>query len=584
MRFHCLGVPHTISSPDYVSCAYTQKVVKFCKMMRDRGHIIFHYGHEDSIVECHEHITVVTREQFNKIYGKHDHTTKFFKYDTSDDVYTTFSSNAIVAINERKEINDFILPFWGYAAKNICDAHPDLICVEPGIGYGGGHWAKWKIFESYAIYHAYCGLSSVSRCQQSWYDVVIPNYFNTNDFEYCDEKEDYFLFVGRIYEGKGIHIAIQVTEKIGAKLLVCGQGSLEDCGYKTIPEHVTYIGSIDKTNRKMLMSKAKGAFVASQYVEPFGGVQIEMLMSGTPTITTDWGAFTENNIHGVTGYRCRTFDHFCWAAKNIDKIKPSDCRKWALNFTLENISKMYEEYFQMVLDVYNSKGWYQISENRNDLNWLNKNLSKKIKWYTFFTKDYTIWYEHLKCKLKDKFEVNGILLNELNIHNQHCQHHFTGCSDRIKLIIAAIYENLGETIVFSDCTLYFKDVDKLHEIISNSSETTYAKNSVANDINIGLIVLKCTQDELNFWHNVLEKMGPEVHEQTLVDNLATSTPNYNYSLFNRNDVFCGFVINENKHIVPETFCALKLFVTATSDKYTRFIDRLNTLTMLKLKL
>jgi hypothetical protein len=79
-------------------------------------------------------------------------------------------------------------------------------------------------------------------------------------------------------------------------------------------------------------------------------------------------------------------------------------------------------------------------------------------------------------------------------------------------------------------------------------------------------------------------MGPEVHEQTLVDNLATSTPNYNYSLFNRNDVFCGFVINENKHIVPETFCALKLFVTATSDKYTRFIDRLNTLTMLKLKL
>ena len=35
------------------------------------------------------------------------------------------------------------------------------------------------------------------------------------------------MFIGRIYEGKGIHIAIQVTELLGAKLYVCGQGSLK---------------------------------------------------------------------------------------------------------------------------------------------------------------------------------------------------------------------------------------------------------------------------------------------------------------------------------------------------------------------
>ena len=372
-RLHVLGVPHTRTNLDYVACAYTQKAYKFCKMMTERGHTVIHYGVEGSNPVCTENVVVVSNEIYNKVYGEHDYHSKFFRYDLNDECYQTFFRNAVNEINSRKGEFDIVLPFWGAGVRPICDAlDPHFVIIEPGIGYGEGSWCEFRVFESYGIYQAYCGTSAITNCHMNNYEVVIPNYFDKEDFTYNGDAKSrllddpYFLFVGRVYDGKGVNIAIQVCERLGVKLKVAGQLSDEYRDYPW-PANVEFVGHVDKDQRNELMRNAIASFLPSQYLEPFGGVQIENLLCGTPTITSDWGAFAENNINGVTGYRCRTFEDYINAALNCleGKIRYEDCYNKGKEFILENIAPRYEKFFTDVYNLYFHNGWYTLSNETN---------------------------------------------------------------------------------------------------------------------------------------------------------------------------------------------------------------------------
>jgi glycosyltransferase involved in cell wall biosynthesis len=174
-------------------------------MMTARGHTVYHYGHKDSEVECTEHVAVTFDEDLRIAYGSHDWRKDFFKHNTADHAHQIFNKRAIVEVGKRKQRNDFLLCFWGFAHQPIADAHPDLIAVEPGIGCTNKPFTKQSIFESYAVMNVVYGKYDRNP---HWYDAVIPNYFDVADFEYSpEEKANYFLFIGRVYSGKGIDIA-----------------------------------------------------------------------------------------------------------------------------------------------------------------------------------------------------------------------------------------------------------------------------------------------------------------------------------------------------------------------------------------
>lgn len=368
--FHLLGLAHVPTNRDVSMCAYTQKVVKLSRMLTELGHKVILYAGEGSEAVCSEMVECVTDAERKQCYGDYDWRKEFFKHSGTDFAYTTFNARATAEINKRKNPRDILLAPMGNYNKSVSD-NTGLLTIESGIGYEGT-FAPYRVFESYAWMHYIYGKFGVG--DGSNYDVVIPNYFYPEDFAFQPEKKDYFLFIGRLIGRKGLQIAVDATKRIGARLLVAGQGSLINIneGLNIADKHVAHVGSVGPEKRSELMGNARAVFVPTIYIEPFGGVAVEAMMCGTPVITSDWGAMVETVIHGKTGYRCRTLNDYIWAADNIGNINPQDCRDYAIsNYSANRIALMYDEYFHKVMDLWEA-GWYTQYPQTKKLDWLNR--------------------------------------------------------------------------------------------------------------------------------------------------------------------------------------------------------------------
>jgi glycosyltransferase involved in cell wall biosynthesis len=325
MKIHVLVNPRNPTGLMNRTDPFAVHGYKYIKHLSQHFEMI-HYGIPGAQVDC-EHIDV----------------------DTTPKEIKRFNEIAGAQIRQRASDGDIIVCFFGVDNKLACEMNPNCKWVEPSIGYrANGIFAPYRAFTSYAQMHMFYGERGMLM-NPSWFDAVIPNPFTIEEFEYSDKKEDYFLYFGRVVEEKGIHLAIQATQKLGKKLIIAGPGNLKNLGYSKTPDHVEMFGVANAEQRKQLMKNAKCLLGLTYYVEPFGNMVIEANLSGTPVITTDWGAFPEIVIDGVTGYRIRDFKSLINAMNDIESIDPFECRYHGLDYSDENVHELHRQYLLKII-------------------------------------------------------------------------------------------------------------------------------------------------------------------------------------------------------------------------------------------
>ncbi|WP_138755433.1 glycosyltransferase family 4 protein [Paenibacillus sinopodophylli] len=160
----------------------------------------------------------------------------------------------------------------------------------------------------------------------------VYNGIRVEDYEFRKKKSGYLLFLGRLIEQKGVHLAIKVAQKTGRELIIAGP--LNDRKYfnaKIKPhlnKRIRYIGPVGGSKKHELLAGASCVLFTSTWDEPFGLVLIEALASGTPVLGFKKGAVPEV-LKGLPQLLCSNTRVMVSKIRNAKRFpSPHRCRRY----------------------------------------------------------------------------------------------------------------------------------------------------------------------------------------------------------------------------------------------------------------
>lgn len=152
----------------------------------------------------------------------------------------------------------------------------------------------------------------------------VYNGLDPGEYEYREEKEDYFLFLSKArWRVKGVDRAERIAREAGIRLVIAG-GRRLNLSWK-----IKSVGMVGGERKRRLLAGARALIFPVRWDEPFGIVVIEALASGTPVLASARGSLPEL-VTAEVGFLCRDEREFVRAVERVDEIRPAACRDRAV--------------------------------------------------------------------------------------------------------------------------------------------------------------------------------------------------------------------------------------------------------------
>jgi glycosyltransferase involved in cell wall biosynthesis len=207
----------------------------------------------------------------------------------------------------------------------------------------------------------------VSRSQaRSFADLpamlgVVRNGIDLELFPAVDNKADYLLWLGRICEEKGAHLAIRAAQLANAQLILAGQvypfSYHQQYFEREILPHlrasasdVRWVEAPTLDQKIKLLAYSRAVLVPSLAEETSSLVAMEAMACGTRVIAFARGALPGLVAEGKTGFLVKSVEEMAAAVDRLDQINSEECRHHAeANFACGRMADEYENLYQEVL-------------------------------------------------------------------------------------------------------------------------------------------------------------------------------------------------------------------------------------------
>lgn len=139
---------------------------------------------------------------------------------------------------------------------------------------------------------------------------MIPNGVPLHTFPFVSDPgpEAPLMFLGRLEEIKGPHLAIKIAQQTGLPLVLAGNVPPEHQNWFNryilphLSSQIRYVGPVDDAEKAKLLGASRALLMPILWDEPFGIVMAEALACGTPVIGLSRGSVPEVIQHNETGF------------------------------------------------------------------------------------------------------------------------------------------------------------------------------------------------------------------------------------------------------------------------------------------